>query len=763
MITEVTELISTAARFVNSTSSHIFLTGKAGTGKTTFLKNLADSTHKKYVIVAPTGIAALNAGGVTIHSQFMLPFGTFLPDRNPTGEFTNFSNVYTQNTLARKHPLNSMRKQVLRDIDLLIIDEVSMLRADVLDAIDYRMRAAKGNYHQSFGGVQVLLIGDLFQLPPIVKGDEENYMKRYYNSAWFFEAKALESDGFVYIELDKIFRQQDEKFIHILNNLRNNITTTEDITELNTHYKTPAEIKDIEDVITVSTHNYRTEELNKLALQQLPEPSKFFKAEIEDEFPESMYPVLENLELKVGAQIMFIKNDTDGGAYFNGKLARVVKMVSTDVIVELAGSKIHYTIKHETWENKKYTVNSSTRELDEEIIGTFKQYPIKLAWAITVHKSQGLTFEKAIIDVGQAFAAGQVYVALSRLKSLDGLILRTRIDPNVIATDHQVVQFSKRKDVQRELQTMLKEKQQTFLRQLLTRTFDFADISKEISYVMKDDDSTNEFEDESMRSAMQVLSQNISKENENTHKFRYQIAALLNTNQHSQLLERIQKGSNYYKKFIQQQLRHLLQHLEEVKGFSGTKGYLTHLIGLDLVMTKRLEEIEKSSYIAECILGGKEIERLVKNEEQRRTERAKMLTEIFAHVEAHPKEGMNKSGRKRKERGERKSKKSKAGKPTTYDETIALHKEGLTIKEIAEKRTLSVGTIEGHFARFIASGEIDILKVMDEESLNLIRKTFDEFPDGTSGHVFNKLGGKFGYGQLKMVQAWMESVATQTL
>jgi ATP-dependent exoDNAse (exonuclease V) alpha subunit len=303
------EVVDAALQFINSTANHIFLTGKAGTGKTTFLKNLASKTHKELVVVAPTGIAALNAGGVTIHSQFIIPFGTFLPDQNLPEDFNATENFYTQSTLARKHPLNSARKQVLRSIDLLVIDEVSMLRADLLDAIDYRLKVAKGNFQQRFGGVQLLLIGDLFQLPPVVKGNEQNMLRQYYQSSWFYESKALREDGLVYIELDKIFRQKDESFIDILNGLRNNDVSNRDIDLLNTHFKTQDEIKNLSEVITLTTHNSKADVMNNQALKNLKGLSYHFDAIIEGDFPGSMCPVLQKLELKEGAQIMFVRND----------------------------------------------------------------------------------------------------------------------------------------------------------------------------------------------------------------------------------------------------------------------------------------------------------------------------------------------------------------------------------------------------------------------------------------------------------------------
>ena len=373
------DILLTAARFINTTNSHIFLTGKAGTGKTTFLKNLSKLTHKSHIVVAPTGIAALNAAGVTIHSQFLIPPATFLPDRSLPDDFSENGKFINQNVLARKHPLNSARKQVLRSIDLLVIDEVSMLRADLLDAIDYRMKAARGNFFQSFGGVQVLFIGDLYQLPPVVRNDERETLSRYYKSPWFYESKALQEDPLVYIELDKIFRQHDTSFINILNNLRNNLATPEDINTLNYHFKKPEEIADLREVITLTTHNNKADEINQKELGNLATASHFFDAHLEGDFPESMYPVLLSLELKVGAQIMFVRNDSESKMYFNGKLATIKKIANDEVWVEMAESHLPYQLKQVRWENKKYTVDEGTRDLHEEVIGSFEQYPIKLA------------------------------------------------------------------------------------------------------------------------------------------------------------------------------------------------------------------------------------------------------------------------------------------------------------------------------------------------------------------------------------------------
>ena len=746
---ELSSFAETTLQFINSTSGHIFLTGKAGTGKTTFLKNLPNRTHKTLAVVAPTGIAALNAGGVTIHSQFLLPLGTFLPDKSIPTDFNADQGFYTQTSLARKHPLNSVRKQVLRTIDLLVIDEVSMLRADVMDAIDYRLKSVRGNFSRSFGGVQLLLIGDLFQLPPVVRRSEEEMLQRYYPSAWFYESIALKQDGFVYVELDKIFRQQDDAFISILNNLRNNTPTVHDIHELNKHYRTEEEIKSLEEVITLTTHNYKADEMNRNALRDLDTTSHFFDAQIEGDFPESMFPVLQRLELKEGAQIMFIRNDSEDQMYFNGKLATVKSIDGDSIEVMLADSHAQIELKREKWENKKYTINKDNNDIDDEVVGSFSQYPVRLAWAITVHKSQGLTFEKAIIDVGQAFTGGQVYVALSRLTSLDGLVLRSYIDPKVISADHQVVSFSRNSNKPDELPAIMKQKQSEFISQLIDQTFDLSGLSKEINYINRNKKESVSLKETSMNPVLEQMAIAIDCERDNTIAFRKQLHFLVRSNDYEKLLERIRKGSEYYRKFLIDQLKVLLSHIQEMKQHKRVKTYLTSLSELDQLFSKALLGVDKSLSLIEGILKGEsafEFTSLIKRIAEDRTQLLAEIEKEFPNSKrASSGSGKKKGGRKK-------------GGPSTYDITLKMWGDGMSIDSIAKERELVPGTIESHLAKSVQTGKLDIEQFVPPDEIERISNAMSSMPSGfSSKDLFIKLDGQYSYAKLRAVMAHKSS------
>ena len=751
-----TAKLQLATRFINSTNSHLFVTGKAGTGKTTFLRKLASETHKNHIVVAPTGIAALNAKGVTIHSQFLFPFGSFLPENEASGKFTQAPGFYTKHTLTRIHTLNSVRKKVLRATELLIIDEVSMLRADLLDAIDFRMRSAKGNYSKSFGGAQVLMIGDLQQLPPIVSDQEWLLLQKYYRSMHFFEAPAFRDDKMVCVELDKIFRQSDQHFIDILNRLRENQVTRQDVATLNSHYRSTEEIESRDNIITIATHNHIADGINRKKLEALSTPSFFFEADITGDFPEKLYPLPLQIELKEGAQVMFIKNDSsEEKRYVNGKLARVEGIDKDEIVVRMSGSDQEYTqeytLRKESWENKKYTLNEESKEVEEEIVGSYEQYPVKLAWAVTVHKSQGLTFERAIIDVGQAFAPGQVYVALSRLKSLDGLVLRTRINESAIRSDASVQAFNQEMEQQTPLDHMLHEKQRIYLQEILRSTFDFSPLEKQLENLQKFQAQKMEFEDPIMQQAMGKLLKAFREEAGNTATFRRQLQKLLQQNHPEQLLDRIRKGSDYYASFMEEALWQLLTHLAEVEHFTRTKTYRNVLSEIDQQLMISWGKLEQAEHLADSILSGQDIEKArgaYSTQIQRRTrlwERAQQA------ADENPKLGKRKSGRKRK-KGTKSDQGAKLEKGETYRITYALIQEGKSIEEIATQRKLAPSTIEAHALRGIREGELNINALLGDELIEEVTAMMRE-NKGSITELYNIQRGKYKHVVLRMVQA----------
>ena len=450
--------LQTAWDFVENTGRSIFLTGKAGTGKTTFLKTIVEKSRKRPIVVAPTGVAAINAGGVTIHSFFQLPFSPYVPGAKVESKFD----------------FGREKRKIIASIDLLIIDEISMVRADLLDAIDTVLRRFR-NHYQPFGGVQLLMIGDLAQLTPVMTPEDERILKPYYDTPYFFGSKALQQIDYVTIQLEHVYRQQDLSFIGILNQVRNGHPTEETMMRLNTRCK-PAFIPSPEEpYIRLTTHNQLANYYNETELQKLRGRTFQFHAEIKGTFPEYSYPTAETLVLKEGAQVMFIKNDTSGEhLYYNGRIGRVVHVDKQQILVLCEGDAEAIEVEPMEWENTRYTLNEETREIETDIQGTFKQYPLRLAWAITIHKSQGLTFDRAIIDANQSFAPGQVYVALSRCRTLEGLVLATPLEARAIINDSRVDTYiaQQETEAQRSIEQLPTLKQE-YERFLLLQLFDF--------------------------------------------------------------------------------------------------------------------------------------------------------------------------------------------------------------------------------------------------------------------------------------------------
>ncbi|GAY28802.1 ATP-dependent RecD-like DNA helicase, partial [Prevotella sp. MGM1] len=445
--------------FVEKTGCNIFLTGKAGTGKTTFLRNLRERSPKRMVVLAPTGIAAINAGGVTIHSFFQLPLSPFVPGASFGGRE------------QKRYKFGKAKRNIIKTLDLLVIDEISMVRADLLDAVDSVMRRYRA-HNLPFGGVQLLLIGDLQQLAPVVKDDEWEMMKSYYDTPFFFSSKALNNAGYHTIELQKVYRQQDSSFLALLNSIRENRADDRTLAELNRRYIPGFTPPQGSNYIRLTTHNYQAQQINDRQLALLDGTACDYRASVEGTFPESSFPADETLTLKAGAQVMFIKNDVNK-RYYNGMIGEVafagrdmIKVVSKDT-----GETID--LEPAEWTNSKYALDAKTKEITETVEGVFRQYPLRLAWAITIHKSQGLTFEHAIIDASHSFAHGQTYVALSRCKSLEGMVLGAPLGREAVISDGTVNEFIRKAEANRPTADTLSRLERAYVVQILDELFSF--------------------------------------------------------------------------------------------------------------------------------------------------------------------------------------------------------------------------------------------------------------------------------------------------
>ncbi|WP_131536454.1 helix-turn-helix domain-containing protein [Pedobacter nototheniae] len=736
-----------AAKFVNYTSKHVFLTGKAGTGKTTFLRKLIQATHKKVLIAAPTGIAAINAAGVTIHSLFQLPFGAFFPDAASQIINENISfNFNTPRTIVKHLNMQGNKRRMLQELELLVIDEVSMLRADMLDAIDFSLRYIRRNRNVPFGGVQLLFIGDLHQLPPVVKNDEWRVMAHFYKSIYFFDALALKDNPPIYIELDKIYRQNDDVFIGLLNNLRNNKITVEDTALLKSHFRQDFKPAADENYITLTTHNNKADSINRERLTQLETKSYFFYAKIQGDFNEYAYPNDKSLELKVGAQVMFIKNDMGiEKRYYNGKIG-VVHNIGKDLIeIELPEDKIVIAISPYTWENVKYKLNEVTNEIEENVAGSFIQYPIKLAWAITVHKSQGLTFDKAIIDVGDAFAPGQAYVALSRLRSLKGLILTSHLRDGGLQQDQNIHYFSKSKQPADVLNDQISAESYSFIKSYLLTAFDLNIIryyiKEHVQTFDKSEGKSTKQKHDDWTTALYVDFQKITA---TADTFINQLKAMLAQQTEHTLFnvsKRVDAALKYFNPLVKGISDRFLHHIESVKEEKQVKTYLTELLELEILVYEQLKKMHKSKALLKAIIDGKEFSKadtdalLNSVERNQQLQKAVQLKGAVLKVKT-PVE-----------------KKKKDPKPDTKLVTFEMYNQGKTLQEIAKERGLSLTTIEGHLAYYVSTKQLDVRSFVRSNKLKNIIAAIENLETKSLKVVKDFLGNDYTFGEIKMALA----------
>ncbi len=535
--------LNLAYKFVTETNSNIFLTGKAGTGKTTFLKFIKENSNKRTVVVAPTGVAAINAGGVTIHSFFQLSFGPQLPGKS------------SANNILNTFRFNKTKINIIKSIDLLVIDEISMVRADLLDAID-KVLCRFRNTDKPFGGVQLLMIGDLQQLSPVIMEDEWKILADFYDTPFFFSSRALKKTDYVTIELQHVYRQKDEEFLELLNKIRDNKIDERTIEKINKRF-IPGFNFEQNGYITLTTHNAKADKINTGRLNKIKEKPKTFKAKISGNFPEYAYPTDETLTLKKGAQVMFVKNDQGPlKRFYNGKIGKVVGFEKSLVKVQCEGDENPILVEPLEWEKTKYTLNKKTKEITEETEGTFTQIPLKLAWAVTIHKSQGLTFDKVIIDANEAFAHGQVYVALSRCTSLEGIVLKSPLHRYAFKQDKIIKVFSDYYEKNQPDNEILKAKKKAYEKELLSDIFTFDNLKKQVYYLKK---LSTDYETvilskpkDKFLSIIRILETNI---NDISLKFKKQLDSIIsktgsNAENDKYLQERIKKGSEYFLKYM---------------------------------------------------------------------------------------------------------------------------------------------------------------------------------------------------------------------
>ena len=721
------------------TDSHIFLTGRAGTGKTTFLRNLKNKTYKRMVVVAPTGVAAINAGGQTIHSFFQLPFGPQIPQDAPKatddqGSMNADAKASVKTLASQYQKLSKTKLNIMRSLDLLVIDEISMVRADVLDAIDAVLRRARRSA-KPFGGVQLLMIGDVHQLAPVAKPEEWEMLSPYYQSVYFFGSHVLQKTPFLCVELDHIYRQHDADFIALLNKVRDNRMDAECVKMLNQRYQPNFVPHDNDGYITLTTHNYQADEINESKLASLPSKSLIFKAEIKGIYPENTYPTKEILELKIGAQVMFVKNDpSPEKAFFNGKIGRVVGFdETTDTIAVRCDDEV-ISVSKLTWQNMEYSINAENQNIEEKEIGSFTQIPLRLAWAVTIHKSQGLTFDKLIIDAAQAFAHGQVYVALSRCTSLDGLLLKTRIPSNALVKDNSVDQFVEHIPELEPTQEKVDQLRHDFELETMLELIDFYGLYNDFGKLMK-----VLYDNETLFEAnmIQDLSQRRNKFLETLcgvgAKFEDQIRRLHenqpNCEQNQVLQERLKKGAAYFK----EHLTELTNGMFDLPFKTGNKAVNKRL---DDVLGQFKEDLAVKQRCLESCCNGFTIKTFL---------RARAVAAIDESEKETTSKAISKAKSKRKE-------KSKEPKISTFEITKKMIDEGLSLKEIAQQRDMAVSTIYSHVYRLIEDDQYDAQQFVGEDHYHTIRDYFESTGDPTISSAKEVLGTEYGYGEIKMVQ-----------
>ena len=698
---EKDNIFEMVARYVNFTGRSIFLTGKAGTGKTTFLKYIAESTLKRFVILAPTGVAAINAGGSTIHSFFQLPLHPFIPGAK----------------IESKFAFSKEKRSIIRTIDVLVIDEISMVRSDLLDAVDSVLRRFRDRT-KPFGGVQLLMIGDLQQLTPVVTDEEADLLSRYYATPYFFGSHALSRIDYVTIELRQIYRQQDEDFVSILNAVRSGRPSAEVIAALNERYIRDFSPEQEEGYIRLATHNTTANSYNEEQLNRLDGEIHRFDASISGTFPEYSYPTEVSLELKVGAQVMFVKNDPScEKRYYNGKIGHVAEFLEDMILVKCPGDDELIAVERLEWENSRYVINEQTQEMETEVQGVFCQYPLKLAWAITIHKSQGLTFDKAIIDAAASFASGQVYVALSRCRTLEGMVLATPLRQHSVITDLSVEDYIESQEkAAAESMARLESIKEEYFSQLLGEMFDF----RNLAYLQKRMLGVcTEFPSGSVVGLSQKHNDILNALNEKVVPVGLKWQRIIGGKSYEELCSddfalRVRKGCEYFLTELDAAYGDFLEKMKDLKAENKELLKRYNNIWSDLhlelgTQTRLLKAMADVRFSTETFL----------------RERQKAVYDASGFVPEELKESSKtKSGKSVSKKSSAKG--EKTPKEDTRFTTFKLYKQGLSLKEIAKQRDLHQRTIYNHLAHFVAKGMLPVEDFVTESKCMAIRAVIEE-------------------------------------
>lgn len=687
--------LKTAWEFVEMTGRSVFLTGKAGTGKTTFLREVVENSSKRVVVVAPTGIAAINAGGVTIHSFFQLPLHPFIPGTK----------------IESKFAFSKEKRSIIKTIDILVIDEISMVRSDLLDAVDSVLRRFRDRT-KPFGGVQLLMIGDLQQLTPVVTDEEADLLRQYYPTPYFFGSRALAKIDYVTIELKEVYRQQDEDFIRILNDVRKGFPSMETINTLNSRYIPDFQPDQDEGYIRLVTHNNMANTYNEQQLVQIDEPLHCFDAQISGTFPEYSYPTEVRLELKTGAQVMFVKNDPSAEKrYYNGKIGHVVEILDDVILVQCPGDEEAVAVEQLEWENSSYIINEHTQEMETEVQGVFRQYPLRLAWAITIHKSQGLTFDKAVIDAASSFASGQVYVALSRCRTLDGMVLASPLRQNSVMTDIRVEDYIVNQErAALESVSRLDSIKKEYFSQLLGDMFDFRNLAYQQKRML---DVCSDFPSGTVVGLAQKHNDILNVLNRNVVPVGQKWRKIISGKSYEELLSeefmnRIKKGCEYFLNELDGAYGDFLDKMKDIKAENKEllKRYGNIWSDLDLELNTQkliLKFMSSENFSTECFLRA----------------RQKAVYEASGFV---PKELKTPSKPSRKSS----AKPEKPKREDTRFVTFRMYKQGMSIKQIAKERDLHQRTINSHLAHFVAKGMLPVEEFVSSSKCGVIRDVIAE-------------------------------------